>query len=735
MKVKLSIREKLFVYLLIPIILIYIVIFGIFMIKIRTNSLDKSFEYVEISAENTANQLEGKVNKLFNIVRTLAQSFQIYENVEYQNRKLVYTSTMENVARENPDLLSLWVNWELAAWDTSWNLPYGRVRYAFFRDNDHLVYKEDELNTRRDDLESHYYMIKSTGKETITPPYLYSFSGLETENYLVTSLSVPVKKDNNFIGLVGTDILPSRITGEFLTIKKKDESFYLLVSHDGQIISSPDKEFLGSSIDGYPFFQEKDSNKLYVYSNDLTMDSIKYNIRAGEDFRFIKKDPSSGKKWLVIFTPIRLGNTSTPWNLVSVVPYKSIVKDSNRTLLLFLLIGIAGLILINFLVLRISSRITRPLYLIYNKINEISRGKIDPSHKLDIQTGDENEKIALDTNNLVEKLHEKTLFAGKIKDGNFNVDLELAGEEDELGKSLLDLKTGLLNSKEENQRRRKDDEQANWSNTGLAKFAEHLREHTSNLNEFCYNIISNLCKYIEAEIGGMYILNDNDEKDKFLELKASFAYDRRKYIENRVDINEGLVGSSFLEKGKTYLEDIPDEYMSIDSGLGETTPSVLLIVPLLFNDVALGIFEIASLKKFQSHEIAFIEKVAEITASTLQSVKTNVTTSELLERSRQQSEELQSQEEEMRQNMEELQATHEEISRREESQKQVIDRLNAENAQKIKEANFIQDENIKVLKEKEKESEQVKKLYEDEINAMYEIWYMHLKNMDKKLNL
>lgn len=705
------------------------------MIKIRGNTLDKSFEYVEITAENTASQLEGKVNKLFNIVRTLSHSFQNYESIEYQNRPRVCKDIIKNVTRENPELLSLWVNWELAAWDTSWNLPYGRIRYAYYRDQDQLIYKEDELNTGGDDLESLYYQIKSTGKETVIPPYLYSFSGLDTESYLVTSLSVPVKKDNNFVGLVGTDILPFRITNEILVQDEDQDNYALLVSHNGQIISSPGKKYLGSDLGNFPFFKENDdTSQLYTFAHDITLDSIKNKIQQGKKFQFIKKDPTSGKKWLALFTPIQLGKTSTPWNLVSIVPYKTIVKNSNRTMLWFTLIGIIGLLITTYLLVNMSSRITRPLYLINNKISEVSRGKIDADNKLNISTGDETETMARNTNTLMEKLHEKTLYAGKIKDGDLNAEFELASEEDELGKNLQELKSGLLKAKEENEQRRKEDQQTNWSNTGLAKFADHLREYTNNLDEFCYNIISNLCKYVGADIGGMYILNDNNEKDQFLELKASFAYDRRKYIENRVGINEGLVGSSFLEKGKTYIEDIPDEYMSIDSGLGETSPNVLLIVPLLFNDAALGIFEIASLKKFEPHEITFIEKVAEITASTLQSVKTNMTTSELLERSRQQSEELQSQEEEMRQNMEELQATHEEMSRREESQKKEIERLNAVNARKIEEAKNVQEENIKALKEKEKENNNVKKLYEDEINTMYEIWSMHLQNMNKNLD-
>jgi PAS domain S-box-containing protein len=75
--------------------------------------------------------------------------------------------------------------------------------------------------------------------------------------------------------------------------------------------------------------------------------------------------------------------------------------------------------------------------------------------------------------------------------------------------------------------------------------------------------------------------------------------------------------------------------------------------------------EIASFDKLENYQVDFIEKVGSNIASTVESVRTNIKTSELLEKSQQQAEEMSAQEEEMRQNMEELQATQEEAARRE----------------------------------------------------------------------
>ncbi|MDX9847611.1 MAG: PAS domain S-box protein [Tenuifilaceae bacterium] len=253
-------------------------------------------------------------------------------------------------------------------------------------------------------------------------------------------------------------------------------------------------------------------------------------------------------------------------------------------------------------------------------------------------------------------------FVQKLKEGDINADYS-PEESDVLGKAIVNLRDTLKLSKEEEAVRRKEDEQRSWTAEGLAKFGEILRAEKNDIEELSYQIISNLVKYINANQGGFYLLDDSDLGDKFFNLTACYAYERRKYADRRIDWGEGLVGACALEKETTILKKVPDSYLKITSGLGTSSPKNLVLVPLKVNDEVHGVMELGSFHPFEQYKIDFIEKVAESIASTISSAKINIRTAKLLKESQEQAEILQTQEEQMRQNMEELQATQEEAAR------------------------------------------------------------------------
>jgi methyl-accepting chemotaxis protein len=345
-------------------------------------------------------------------------------------------------------------------------------------------------------------------------------------------------------------------------------------------------------------------------------------------------------------------------------------KDFKTRIILMGLALVIGAIIIG--ILTISS-LTRPINHTKNILLSMSKG-ILPKEKLN-EGSDEIGQMAKALNFLVQGLKDIFNFSLEIGKGNFDSEFKPLSEDDVLGNSLLEMREELKKASEEEEKRKVEDNQRHWASQGIAMFSDILRQDKDNLEELSYKIISNMVKYTSSNQGGMFILNDNDKDHVFLQMTACYAYDRKKFLKKEIEIGEGLVGRCYQEKEKIHLTEIPADYIKITSGLGDDNPKSLLLIPLVYNDVTYGIIEIASFNEYQQHEVEFMERISESIAAAISSVKSNIQTAELLERSQQQAEEMSSQEEEMRQNMEELRATQEQSSRREEELKKEVEEL------------------------------------------------------------
>lgn len=363
------------------------------------------------------------------------------------------------------------------------------------------------------------------------------------------------------------------------------------------------------------------------------------------------------------------------------------VFNTLKILLFALIFTWLAFSLVNYFIMK---TITRPINGLVKVVKELGEGSLADTfhypHK------DEIGQMAQSVNELVEGLQRTAIFASEIGKNNFEHPFEPLSEKDVLGNALLEMRKSLKAASEEEKIRKTEDEKRNWTTQGLAKFADILRQNNDNIQELSYDIIRNLVDYLDVNQGGIFIYNNNDENDKFLELTACYAFDRRKYLEKKVLPGEGLVGTCFLEQEPIYITQIPQDYIRITSGLGDENPSSLLLIPLKVNEKIYGVIELASFSEFEKYKLDFVEKIGESIASTISSVKINIQTAMLLEKSQQQAEEMRAQEEEMRQNMEELTATQEAMAEKERDNIHTIDELTRENQ-----------ENLKQLESKEKE--------------------------------
>ncbi|MEP6738107.1 MAG: hypothetical protein ABJA70_21455, partial [Chryseolinea sp.] len=111
--------------------------------------------------------------------------------------------------------------------------------------------------------------------------------------------------------------------------------------------------------------------------------------------------------------------------------------------------------------------------------------------------------------------------------------------------------------------------------------------------------------------------------------------------------------------------------------LGNSSNLRLVLLQLKTDTDIHGVIELAFFGEVTEVVHEFLDKLAAVVALNINSATLNHKTQMLLQQSKEQTEELQAQEEEMRQNMEELEATQEEQRRREESMNQKLHEIEA----------------------------------------------------------
>ncbi len=218
-------------------------------------------------------------------------------------------------------------------------------------------------------------------------------------------------------------------------------------------------------------------------------------------------------------------------------------------------------------------------------------------------------------------LNENLRFAENIGRGELDTNFDVS-KDNVLGSALLKMKSNLLKVSEE-------DEHRNWVSDGLAKFANILRSD-HDVFEMTDILISEVVKYMEVNQGSIFFVNEENSNDIYLELKACYAWERNKYANMRIELNEGLAGRCFMEQKKIVMTRIPDDYVTITSGIGSANPSNIVIIPIKLDEKIFGIIEIASFNVLENHHIEFLEKLVINIASIISNIKVNNNTQKLL---------------------------------------------------------------------------------------------------------
>lgn len=662
-KTKLNIQIGISIFIVVSAMIIYIIL------STKGQIREKELKNVENTAIDLAGKINTQIEKSVVASRTLACIFSRFQTIEEKNRRITLSNMAKNLLFKRKDLLSVWAFFEKNAIDRMDSIyDFGELgspnRFVaiHFRDGNQLK-TESWTQDQETELETkpYYNLPKIAGKTYIPKPFLYSYTKSKVNRKYIVSICSPIYNKYEFAGVAGVDLNLNSLYEVLDSVNYNQKARSYIVSYDGSIVFSSTYSEIG-----------KNFNEIYPKIEKEKM--ILKRLASGEKFTF--SEYYKADKYHFQSIPFALGDTEQYWALMLSVPENQLVSQNTKSIYILFFIGIISLVFLIVFANKVLNKFIEPLKSINKRLFILSKGNLTEYKDLKI-----NEKSTLfpiaETINLIAKgLKNTSNFSHSITNANFLTDFKPLSKYDEIGNSLIELKRGLEKNKKEEIERKKQDKIRTWRTQGINNFSDILRKNNDNISELSYSIISNLVKYINATQGGIFIYNEENQDDKFLELKAATAYDRRKYLKKKIIPAEGLVGACALEKETIYITEIPEEYLEIESGLGDSNPSYLLLVPLVANNELNGVIEISSFHELEKYEMEFVEKIAENIASTINAVKINQKTSELLQKSDEHSQVMLEKEDQMRQNLQELQAAQEETSRREAEISGIVNALN-----------------------------------------------------------
>ncbi|MFC2137844.1 PAS domain S-box protein [Bacteroidota bacterium] len=650
MKIKLNFTAKLILYVLIIPFAFYILISLFIKNRFEKSNLNQFIEVEKKYLSKQASINKSNYQLILNQVDNMQILFNSLSNINIETKKNNVDLALKQFFEKSEKITSVWIDWELDYIDSNWYKPYGVERHEFkrFQGETHKdILLLDTINENTDNL---HYKCKISKSNYFSEPFSI-INNDEKDNDYSTKYIIPVFIDDEFKGSIGIKF-KFKYNDYFRNDIKYSFKSYV-INNKGIILVSENVDLIGTSIQS-------------LFSSEIIKKhNLNHVIKAKAPINFTAKINDLDHNFLFSFLPVNVIESHSDWLYITSISVNQINLLSKKQYNHVIIIGLVVFTLICVIIIIIGNKYTDVFNKANSAIKNLSFGDINSEYKLIINNKDETGELANHINNLIDNLNTTAKYAKEIGKGNISLEINKLSDKDILSESLSEMKNSLQNAKSEEEKRKAEDDIQNWTSQGHAKFGDILREYTDNLETFTYNILSNLIEYTKATIGGIYLVNEDNNNEKFIELISCFAYDHKKYMQKKFAINEGLVGRVVFEKETIYLTDIPENYIKITSGLGKSKPQSLLLVPLKMHDQVYGAIELASYINFEKHTITFIEKLGSSIASTIANLKINLQTTHLLEDTKQQAEELASQEEEMRQNLEELQATQEESARRE----------------------------------------------------------------------
>ncbi|MET7600231.1 MULTISPECIES: HAMP domain-containing protein [unclassified Streptomyces] len=246
-------------------------------------------------------------------------------------------------------------------------------------------------------------------------------------------------------------------------------------------------------------------------------------------------------------------------------------------------------------------------------------------------------------------------------DLNLKIDVDASGEiqelQDYINKMIANLRDTTIANKEQD-----------WLKGNLARISA-LMQGRRDLDDVASLIMSELTPVVSAQHGAFFLsmplmdgkdAGTQDEEAYELRMLGSYGYSMGS-MPTSFRPGEALIGTAAQEKRTILVENAPSGYLKISSGLGEAPPAQVIVLPVLFEGTVLGVIELASFTPFTQIQKDFLNQIAEMIATSVNTISVNTKTEVLLKQSQELTEQLRERSAELENRQKALQESNAEL--------------------------------------------------------------------------
>ncbi|MEU9012240.1 HAMP domain-containing protein [Streptomyces sp. NPDC048479] len=203
-------------------------------------------------------------------------------------------------------------------------------------------------------------------------------------------------------------------------------------------------------------------------------------------------------------------------------------------------------------------------------------------------------------------------------------------------------------------------EEQDWLKTHLARISS-LMQGTRSLSAVAELIMTEVPPLVSAQYGGFFLAGDEGRGTELVMIAAYGAPDDPAAEPRRFRLGQSLVGQAAQSRHTITVDDLPPGYATIVSGTGRMDPGNLIVLPIVVEEQALGVIELAALRPLTAIHRDFLDQFIETVGVNVSSLIANVRTDELLDQSQRLTAELSTRSRELQARQEELQRSNAEL--------------------------------------------------------------------------